>query len=134
MRIKYFFILLLITLLTCSCSNPLYMNQKYGEMAIDNWFSDKELGNFRKKAENIDEIVSRKCNYVESKENKYVFKCKLTYKEKGKTVIPLSKNTSKNIYVVFIKNFGKTYSCKVYNSIYTKAKYKVWEKDSNLNY
>ena len=134
MKIKYFFVLIIIMLITSSCSFSIYTNSKYGNLAIDNWFNDKELGTFRKKTENIDEIVSKECTYIESHNNKYVFKCKITYKEKGETVIPLSKNISKDVYAVFIKNFNNTYSCKVYNSMYTTKNYKVWKKDKDLNY
>lgn len=134
MKIKYFLLFITIILLTTGCALSPYANKKYGELVVDKWFSDKELGDFRKQTENIDELISQTCKFIEGKNNKYVFKCKITYKEKGETVIPLSKNTTKEIYVVFIKEEKNTYDYRVYNSMYTKEKYKVWEKDKDLNY
>ena len=137
MKIKFFLLLILIIFLFSGCTmfhiDP-YVETKYGEMAVDSWFKDKQLGKLRKKADNIDEIVSRSCEFVESKKNKYVFKCKLTIKEKGETVIPLSKNTVKYVYAVFIKKSGNKYDYKVYNSKYTKNKNDVWKEDKYLNY
>lgn len=115
------------------CQLSPYKNSKYGEMAVDSWFNSEVLGEVRKSAENINEIVSRECTFVTSKFNKYVFKCKITYKEKGETVIPLSKNSVTDVYVLFIKESGNKYSSKVYNSKYTKEE-KIWEKDEYLDY
>lgn len=131
MKIKYFFILLITIFLLSGCSFDPYQNPKYGEMAIDAWFKDKNLGKIRKSIENIDEVISKECTFIESKKNKYIFSCKIVYKEEGETVIPLSKNTSTNVYVVFIKEKGKKYNYKVYNS---SSKNKVWEEDEYLNY
>ena len=103
-------------------------------MALNSWFNDKTLGKLRKQAEDIDEFISKECEYLENSGNKYVFKCKITFKEKGETVIPLSKNSVKYLYVVFIKEKGNKYSSQVYNSKYTKSKEKVWKQDKNLNY
>lgn len=131
MKIKFFFISLITIILLTGCSLDPYKDPKYGEMAIDAWFKDETLGETRKKIENIDEIVSKTCSFVESKRNKYVFSCELVYKEKGETVIPLSKNSKMTIYSVFIKERGKTYDTKVYNS---KSKGNPWEEDEYLNY
>lgn len=136
MRLKLFFLLVLTIFLTGCSINFLdpYVNPKYGDMVIDSWFKDKNLGKLRKKAESIDRIVSRECKYIENKGNKYVFKCKLTITEQGETVIPLSKHITKNVYVVFIKEKGDKYSGIVYNSKYTDNNKKVWKEDSNLDY
>lgn len=131
MKIKFFFISLITIILLTGCSLDPYRDPKYGEMAIDAWFKDKTLGETRKKIENIDEIVSKTCSFVESKRNKYVFSCEIVYKEKGETVIPLSKNSKMTIYSVFIKERGKTYDTKVYNS---KSKGNPWKEDEYLNY
>ena len=130
---KYRLILLLIslTLILSGCVVDPYRKAKFGEMAIDAWFSDETLGNKRKEIENIDEIVSKECNFVESKKNKYVFSCKVVYKEKGETVIPLSKNSTMKVYVVFIKESADRYNYKVYNS---SSPDKVWKIDEYLDY
>ena len=133
MRIKYFLLFLLIVLCMSGCSLDPYVEPKYGEMAVDSWFNDKTLGEVRRNSENINEIVSTLCEYVESKSNKYVFKCKVTYKEQGETVIPLSKNSVVTVYSVFIKKKGNKYDFKVYNSKYTKED-KIWEQDEYLGY
>ena len=134
MKSKFIFLTIVITFLLSGCVLDPYQNPKYGEMAVDAWFSNKTLGETRKTAENIDKIVSKECEFIESKENKYVFNCKITYKEKGETVIPLSKNSVMSVYVVFIKENGKTYDYKVYNSKYTKSGDKIWEQDEYLDY
>lgn len=133
MRIKFFLMFLITIIFVTGCAVSPYKNDKYGEMAIDAWFNSKTLGEVRKSAENINEIVSRECSFVTSKFNKYVFKCKITYKEKGETVIPLSKNSVMEVYALFIKESGKKYDYKVYNSKYTKED-KIWEKDEYLDY
>ena len=79
----------------------------------------------------MDEMVSRKCTYLENNKNKYVFSCEIVYKEKGETVIPLSKNTTINVYAVFIKEKNNKYTYKVYNS---KSSKDVWKNDEYLNY
>lgn len=136
MKIK-FFLLIIITFFLCGCTivylDP-YTKPKYGYMAIDSWFKDKKLGKLRKKVEDIDEIVSKKCSYLENKGNKYVFECTLTITEQGETVIPLSKHVKKKVYVVFIKEKGNKYSSKVYNSKYVKEKRKAWKEDKYLDY
>ena len=131
MKIRLFLLICISIFITTGCFLDPYMQPKYGEMAIDSWFTNKTLGEVRKKAENIDEIVSRKCTYLENKGNKYVFSCEIVYKEKGETVIPLSKNITIKVYSVFIKENGKKYDYKVYNSSY---KNKVWLEDEYLNY
>lgn len=130
MKIK-FFLVIFIVLLTCGCSLDPYIKPKYGEMAIDSWFNSEYLGETRKNIENISEIVSKECTFVESKANKYVFHCKITYKEKGETVIPLSKNSVMYVYAVFIKESSDKYDYKVYNSSY---KDEVWKDDVYLDY
>lgn len=131
MKIKLFLTILITTFLLSGCSFDPYQDPKYGSLAIDAWFSSKHLGETRKNIENIDEIISKDCKFLESKKNKYVFSCKIVYKEKGETVIPLSKNSTINVYAVFIKEKGKTYDYKVYNS---SIKDKVWEDDEYLDY
>lgn len=133
MRIKFFLILLIVTFFITGCKLDPYRDSKYGEMAIDSWFNSEVLGDARKNAENINEIVSRECEFVTSKLNKYVFRCRITYKEKGETVIPLSKNSVIDVYSVFIKKDGKKFDYKVYNSKYTKED-SIWEKDEYLDY
>ncbi len=124
-------LVIIIVLLLSGCMFDPYKKPKYGEIAVDVWFSDKILGENRKKAENMDEMVSRKCTYIENKNNKYIFSCKIVYKEKGETVIPLSKNSTINVYTVFIKGKGNKFDCKVYNS---SSENKVWQTDKELNY
>lgn len=131
MEKRLFIVSILIVLFLTGCVFDPYKKSKYGEMAIDSWFSNKTLGEVRKKAENMDEIVSRSCSYVEHNKNKYVFSCKIVYKEKGETVIPLSKNTSIKVYAVFIKESGNKYNYKVYNSSSDKD---VWKNDKYLDY
>ena len=137
MKIKFFLLIIITTFLLSGCTisylDP-YTKSKYGEESIDNWFNDKKLGKLRRKAEDIDKIVSRKCTYIENKKNKYVFECTLTITEQGETVIPLSKHIKKKVYVVFIKEKGNKYSSKVYNSKYVKEKRKVWKEDKYLDY
>lgn len=136
MKMKFFLLIIVTTFLLSGCSFNLdpYTKSKYGEMAIESWFKDKKLGKLRKKAEDIDEIVSKECSYLESKNKKYVFKCTLTITEQGETVIPLSKHIKKDVYVVFIKEKGNKYSSKVYNSKYVEQKIKAWKEDKYLNY
>lgn len=131
MKVKVCFLTFLILLLLCGCAIDPYKKSKYGEMVIDAWFSEQNLGEVRKKAENMDEIVSKECNFLENKNNKYVFSCKIVYKEKGETVIPLSKNSTIDVYVVFIKENGNKFDYKVYNS---SSKKDVWKNDKSLNY
>lgn len=131
MKLKTLILSILIVFLLSGCMIDPYKKPKYGEMAIDAWFGDKILGETRKKAENMDEIISRKCSYIENSNNKYVFLCEIVYKEKGETVIPLSKNTTIKVYTVFIKEKGNKYNCKVYNSSSVKD---VWKNDEYLNY
>ena len=131
MKFKIILLLISTTISLTGCSLDPYKQSKYGEMAIDAWFSNETLGEKRKEVEKIDEIVSKECKYIENKENKYVFSCKIVYKEKGETVIPLSKNSTMNVYVVFIKENDNKYDYKVYNS---KSKKGVWKSDEYLNY
>lgn len=131
MKIKKYILLFLILIMLSGCSLSPYKKSKYGELAISTWFSNSTLGETRKKIENLDEIISKECKYLESRKNKYVFSCKVVYKEKGKTVIPLSKNSNMILYAVFIKEKGNKYDVKVYNSSSKKG---VWRLDEYLNY
>ena len=131
MRTKMCVLFIIIVLFLSGCTFDPYKKSKYGEMVIDAWFSDEDLGEIRKKAENVDEFVSKKCTYLENKGNKYVFSCSIVYKEKGETVIPLSKNSTINVYAVFIKEDGNKYNYKVYNSSSGNG---VWKTDEGLNY
>lgn len=131
MRIRLFLLIFISIFITTGCFFDPYQQPKYGELAIDSWFNNKTLGKVRKQAENIDEIVSRNCTFLESNSNKYIFSCEIVYKEKGETVIPLSKNSKIKVYTVFIKEKGKKYDYKVYNSAY---KDKVWLEDEYLDY
>lgn len=131
MKIRLFLLTLIAIFLTTGCFADPYKEPKYGELAVDSWFENKTLGDVRKKTENIDEIVSKKCTFIESNANKYVFSCEIVYKEKGETVIPLSKNSTIKVYAIFIKEKGKTYDYKVYNSSY---KDKIWLEDEYLDY
>lgn len=131
MKIKLLVIMLVTTFFISGCAFDPYKKPKYGKMAIDAWFNEKTLGEKRKEIEKIDEIVSKDCKFLESNSNKYVFSCKIVYKEKGETVIPLSRNSTMNVYVVFIKENGNKYDYKVYNS---SSKKNVWKTDEYLNY
>lgn len=131
MKTKIIILTFTIVLLLSGCILDPYRKTKYADMAIDAWFSDETLGSIRKKAEGIDEIVSKKCHFLESKSNKYVFSCELVYKEKGETVIPLSKNNTIKVYVVFMKEKGNKFDYKVYHS---SSKKDVWKNDEYLNY
>lgn len=137
MKIKLFLIILfIVTIILCltnikSLSFDPYIKEKYGIMAIDSWYNDKNLGKLRKKAEGIDEIKSKECEYLENKKNKYVFSCTISITEQGETVIPLSKHVKRKVYVVFIKEKNNTYSSKVYNSRYKKT---PWIYDKYLDY
>ena len=137
MKTKFLLLLIISAFLLSGCSYTIvdpYKKPKYGEMAVESWFKDKNLGKLRKKAERIDRIVKTECSYIEKKSNKYVFKCKLTITEQGETVIPLSKHETKYVYAVFIKEKNDKYKSMVYNSKYTKNKEKIWKTDKNLNY
>lgn len=129
MKAKYIFILIICFLLTGCIFNP-YHNSKFAEIAIDAWFNDKNLGDIRKKVENINEIINKKCTYLEDNKTSYIYKCEITYQPIGETVIPLSKNKTISLYVVYTP-LDKTFSCKVYNS---NSKDGIWKFDDDLNY
>ena len=131
MRFRFILLMIITMFILSGCVFDIYQSPKYGELVIDAWFSDKYLGETRKTIENIDEIVSKECTFLENKSNKYVFSCKIVYKEKGETVIPLSKNSTMKVYAVFIKNSGNKYGYKVYNSSSSDG---VWKNDIYLNY
>ena len=131
MKLKIALLIIITTFFLSGCSFDVYQSPKFGKLAIDAWFSDKYLGDTRKAIENIDEIISKECTFLESKSNKYVFSCKIVYKEKGETVIPLSKNSTMKVYAVFIKKSDDNYDYKVYNSSSSDG---VWKNDIYLNY
>lgn len=131
MKIRFVLLIIVISFILSGCGFDIYQSSKYGELAVDAWFSDKYLGETRKAIENIDEIVSRECTFLENKSNKYVFSCKIVYKEKGETVIPLSKNSTMKVYAIFMKESGNKYNYKVYNSSSSDG---VWKTDIYLNY
>jgi len=131
MHNKLVLILIIFTFFITGCSIDPYKSSKYGEMSVDAWFSDKVLGEKRKSIENINEIVSKECTFIENRNNKYVFNCKIVYKAKGETVIPLSKNSTMKVYAVFIKKNGNRFDYRVYNSSSKKG---VWKLDNYLNY
>jgi hypothetical protein len=131
MNKKIILTLIILSFFITGCGFDPYKNSKYGNMSIDAWFADKDLGDKRKEVERIDEIVSRECAFLENKDNKYVFSCKLVYKARGETVIPLSKNSTINLYVVFVKESGDKYDYKVYNSSSKKG---IWKTDEYLKY
>ena len=126
-----------IVILFCftGCFLDFHTNGKYAESAVYAWFSYSEngdnLGSTRKVVENISEIKDIDCKYVEHSGDIYIYKCKLVYTPIGETVIPLSKNEEKSMYVAlsFSKNYKYTY--RVYNSSSKKG---IWKSDENLNY
>lgn len=124
-------ILLISVFILTGCVFSPYRNSKYGDIAVKSWFNDETLGEKRKQIENIDQIVSSDCNYLEHSNNKYVFLCNVEYTAKGETVIPLSKHSNIDLYVVFIKKAGNKYDSKVYNST---SKEGVWKLDEYLDY
>ncbi len=129
MKVKYLFVLVICFLLTGCIFNP-YHNPKFGEVAIDAWFGDDNLGDIRKKIENINEIIDRHCVYLEDNGSSYVYKCEVVYQPIGETVIPLSKNKTISLYAVYTP-FDKSFSYKVYNSSSCDG---VWKLDDDLKY
>ncbi len=126
-------IFLIIIFSLTGCTFDPYENSIYGEKVIDSWFNYQkdELGKTRMNIENIHEIESRKCNFLEKNKNIYIFTCDIKYKEIGETIIPLSKSKTLTLYAVFILNDNGTYNYKVYNSSYEKG---IWLEDNELNY
>lgn len=125
------FIVLIFSLTGCTFSP--YENSIYGEKVIDSWFNYEKdnLGKTRMNIENIHEIESKECTFLEKNNNIYIFKCNIKYKEIGETVIPLSKSKTLSLYAVFILNNDGTYNYKVYNSSYEEG---IWLEDKELNY
>lgn len=134
MRIKR--ILLFMVLIFClnGCSLDPYSNPKFGEQVIDSWFSyvdgENDLGSVRKSVEDIDTIEDKVCEFIEKYKDNYIFKCTLTYKEKGETVIPFSKSKTLDLYALFNPNSeDETFTYKVYNS---SSKKNIWREDEEL--
>lgn len=130
---KKIIILLIIIFSLTGCTLDPYENSIYGEKVIDSWFGYEkdDLGETRLKMENIHQIESRSCKYLEKNKNIYIFTCDIKYKEIGETIIPLSKSKTLSLYAVFILNNDGTYNYKVYNSSYEKG---IWLNDEELNY
>lgn len=130
---KKIIILLIIIFSLTGCTLDPYENSIYGENVIDSWFGleTDDLGKTRMEIENIHQIESRSCKYLEKNKNIYIFTCDIKYKEIGETIIPLSKSKTLSLYAVFILNNDGTYNYKVYNSSYEKG---IWLNDEELNY
>lgn len=130
---KKIIILLIIIFSLTGCTLDPYENSIYGENVIDSWFGleTDDLGKTRMEIENIHQIESRSCKYLEKNKNIYIFTCDIKYKEIGETIIPLSKSKTLSLYAVFILNNDGTYNYKVYNSSYEKG---IWLNDEKLNY
>ena len=88
-----------------------------------------EVVPFNISLEKIKEIETTSCNYFTKYKSNYIYKCKLTYKEIGETLIPLGEVKTKDIYAVLIPYKNNTFTYKVYNS---SSEDKIWEKDSDL--
>lgn len=131
MKIKIFSLISLSLILTGCFLNP-YTNSKYGNQVIDAWFSYKDgsndLGKTRRTVEDIASIDDVKCKYIEKYKSNYIFKCNLTYKELGETVIPFSKAKTLDLYAVFTPN-KDNFTYKVYNSTSEEG---IWLKDDEL--
>lgn len=134
--IKFIPLVLTIFALTgCAIPTP-YMDGKFGEKAVDAWFSYKngedDLGQTRKKLENIQTIEKTTCKYLENDfHNRYVYSCEISYKPIGETVIPLSQNETINVYAIFIPKKDGTFTYRVYSS---DSKEGIWKEDPDLNY
>lgn len=136
MKINKLIILLSVFFLLTGCTSDYYENPQFGVQAVEAWFNykdeKKDLGETRRKLENISKIKDTKCEHLEKDEyNKYIFKCTITYIPLSETVIPLSKDKTLNVFVVFIPKKNNTFDYKVYNSKYKKG---IWETDPDLNY
>lgn len=127
--------LITIILLLAGCFFDFHTNGEYAEDAVISWFSYQNgtdnLGKTRRNLENISEIKEVNCNYLEHSSNIYIYKCKITYTPIGETVIPLSTNETKDVYVALTFNNSEKYKYRVYNS---NEDDDVYKKDSNLNY
>lgn len=124
-------VILFISFFLTGCDN--YKDGNYGEQIVNSWFNysygDIDLGKTRRNLEKIKEIETTSCNYFTKYKSNYIYKCKLTYKEIGETLIPLGKVKTKDIYAVLIPYKNNTFTYKVYNS---SSEDKIWEKDSDL--
>ncbi len=131
MKIKILFLICLSLTLTGCFLDP-YTNEKYGEQVINSWFTYKDgsndLGAVRKRVEDISSIDEIECKFVEKYNNNYIFKCTLTYKELGETVIPFSQAKKLALYAVFTPN-KDNYTYKVYNS---SSEENIWLSDDEL--
>lgn len=132
MKVKGILIIFSLCFLLTGCIVNPYHNPKFGEDAIDAWFSYSEdnLGETRKSLENIKEIISKSCVYLEDNGSIYIYKCEVVYQPIGETVIPLSRNKTISLYVAF-KPDGDSYTYRVYSS---SSKNGVWKLDDDLNY
>lgn len=136
MKMKLTVLMFLVMVFLTGCSYSPYMDGKFGEKAVDAWFSykngDDDLGQVRRKIENIQEIEEVTCQYLENDlKGKYVYQCELSYKPIGETVIPLSQSETLKVYAVFIPSQDGTFKYRVYHSDSNDG---IWKEDSNLNY
>ena len=111
-------VILFISFFLTGCDN--YKDGNYGEQIVNSWFNysygDIDLGKTRRNLEKIKEIETTSCNYFTKYKSNYIYKCKLTYKEIGETLIPLGEVKTKDIYAVLIPYKNNTFTYKVYNS------------------
>ena len=130
---KYLIFLLLISFMLTGCFLDPYKNEKYGVQVIEAWFSYKngedDLGKTRKTIEDISSIDETKCDFIEKYKSNYVFKCQLTYKKTGETIIPFAKELTMDVYAVFTPEKNNEFTYKVYNS---KSEENVWKTDKTL--
>ncbi len=134
---KKFVVICIICLLFSGCGflDP-YKDSKYAVNAVYSWFSYNKdgvnLGEERRKLEEIGEIKDVKCKYVEHDSLKhYIYKCNIVFTLLDDTVIPLKKDEEKDVFVALTYLDDLTYNYIVYNSSYEEG---VWEKDSSLGY
>ena len=122
----------ILCFLTTGCFLDPYTNPKYGKQAIEAWFSykdgDNDLGKTRRSVENIGTINDQECKFIEKYKSNYIFKCTVTYKEQGETIIPFSKAKTLDLYTVFIPNKTE-FTYKVYNSSSVNG---IWKTDEDL--
>lgn len=122
--------LLFLSLFLTGCDH--YKDGSYAEKIIISWFNyktdDVDLGKIRRKIESIAEIEDVSCDFVTKYKKNYIYKCNLTYKEIGETLIPLGEVKTKSVYAALIPYKNK-FTYKVYNST---SENKIWEKDSDL--
>ena len=131
---RIFFLSLIVGFFLTGCFLDPYRRGNYAEEAIDKWFyyenGEDDLGKTRRKLEDISSIKEKSCEYVSNDDyNRYIYKCVITYTPIGETVIPLSKNEEKTIYVALVFS-SDSYTYRVYNSSEKDA----YKRDENLNY